>query len=139
PIWKIPGTGAVLAGYLISDIPPRQPPTGEMLMSRALAVGLCSLLAVAALAASAPTAGSDPLPPTTTYRPLPTMPFSQARAIDEAQKPRVMERQRKMLAERYDLSDRPMQGVLMSGGRKAVQEGVRVRLPEGQTWEGLAQ
>ena len=26
----------------------------------------------------------------------------------------------------------------MSGGRKAVQEGVRVKLPEGVTWEGLA-
>ena len=39
---------------------------------------------------------------------------------------------------RYDLADRPMPGAMMSGGRKPVQDGVRVRLPEGQTWDGLA-
>jgi cytochrome c peroxidase len=104
-------------------------------MSRALTAGLSVLAAFAATFA----AGSDPLPPDTTYRPLPTMPFSQARAIDEAQKPQVMERQRAMLAERYDLGDRPMPGTMMSGGMKPVQGGVRVRLPEGQTWDSLAE
>ena len=49
-----------------------------------------------------------------------------------------MQRQSDLLAERYDLADRPIPGVMMSGGRKAVQGGVRVRLPEGQTWDGLA-
>jgi cytochrome c peroxidase len=58
--------------------------------------------------------------------------------IDEAQKPAVMQRQRALLEERYDLSDRPMSGVVMSGGRKSVQDGVRVKLPQGQTWESLA-
>lgn len=104
-------------------------------MPRTLAAGLCSILAIAA---SAFAVGSDPLPPTTTYRPLPSMPFSRAKEIDEAQKPQVMERQRTMLEERYDLSDRPMEGVMMSGGRRTVQEGVRVRLPEGETWGSLA-
>jgi len=66
------------------------------------------------------------------------MPFSQAKAIDEAQKPRVMERQRAMLENRYDLSDQAIPGVMMSGGIKPVQDGVRVILPEGQTWESLA-
>ena len=80
----------------------------------------------------------DPLPPDTTYRPLPTQPLSVVRAMDEAQKPAVMARQRAMLEARYDLADRPMSGAMMSGGRKAVQDGVRVRLPEGQTWDGLA-
>jgi cytochrome c peroxidase len=103
-------------------------------MSRAFAAGLSAI----ALAASAAAVGSDPLPADTTYRPLPTMPFSEARAIDEAQKAAVMERQRAMLAERYDLADRPIPGALMSGGRKPVQGGVRVKLPEGQTWDGLA-
>ncbi len=93
---------------------------------------------VFAFAASVFAVGSDPLPPSTTYRPLPTMPFSEAKAIDEAQKPHVMERQHAMLEARYDLSDRPMEDVLMSGGRKPVQDGVRVILPEGQTWESLA-
>lgn len=105
-------------------------------MSRVLAMGLCSVFA---LAASAMTAVSDPLPPSTTYRPLPTMPFSKAMELDRTQKPAVMERQGSLLEERYDLSDLPMDDVMMSGGRKAVQEGVRVRLPEGQTWESLAE
>src|SRR5215216_5537230 len=49
-----------------------------------------------------------------------------------------MQRQRTLLADRYDLSDRPATGVMMSGGRKAVQQGVRVKLPAGVTWEQLA-
>jgi cytochrome c peroxidase len=103
-------------------------------MSRALAAGLSAI----ALGASAISVWSDPLPADTTYRPLPTMPFSQARAIDEAQKPAVMERQRAMLAERYDLADQPIPDVLMSGGLKPVQGGVRVKLPEGESWDSLA-
>src|SRR5690606_29222210 len=53
--------------------------------------------------------------------------------------PAVMQRQQQMLAARYDLSDQPMEGVMMSGGRKSVQAGVRVRLPDGMTWEELAE
>src|SRR5258708_18696308 len=41
------------------------------------------------------------------------------------------------LNERYDLSDRPAQGVTMDRG-KPLQEGVRVKLPAGMTWERLA-
>jgi cytochrome c peroxidase len=81
---------------------------------------------------------SDPLPPDLTYRPLPTMPLSAIRANDEAQKPAVMERQRNLLNERYDLANRPIPGVMMSGGRKPVQQGVRVKLPPGETWDSLA-
>ena len=44
-----------------------------------------------------------------------------------------------LLKERYDLSNRPADGLMMSGGTKAVQEGVRVKLPEGVTWEQLAE
>ena len=51
--------------------------------------------------------------------------------MDEAQKPAVMQRQRALLEARYDLADRPMPGAMMSGGRKAVQGGVRVKLPDG--------
>ena len=50
----------------------------------------------------------------------------------------VMKRQRALLEERYDLSDRPARGVKQSGG-KAVQEGVRVKLPRGYTWKQLAE
>jgi cytochrome c peroxidase len=83
-------------------------------------------------------ASSDPLPPDTTYRPLPTQPFSAVKAADEAQKPKVMQRQQSLLQQRYELSDRSVPGVMMSGGRKAVQGGVRVKLPEGVTWDSLA-
>jgi cytochrome c peroxidase len=82
---------------------------------------------------------SDPLPPDTTYRPLPTRPLSEVKADDEAQKPAVMSRQSDLLNRRYDFADRPMSGVMMSGGRKGVQAGVRVKLPPGATWEGLAE
>jgi cytochrome c peroxidase len=50
----------------------------------------------------------------------------------------IMRRQMQLLNERYDLSNRPARGVTMSGG-KAVQEGVRVKLPRGMSWEELAQ
>src|SRR3954466_4454966 len=82
---------------------------------------------------------SDPLPPDATYRPLPTLPFSAVKTADEAQKPQVMQRQTDLLNERYDLSDRPIPGVMMSGGRKPVQAGVRVKLPAGATWDSLSQ
>ena len=93
---------------------------------------------VAGLAILSFAAMADPLPPDATYRPLPTQPLEVVRAIDEADKPQVMKRQADLLAQRYDLSDRPMPGVMMSGGRKPVQEGVRVRLPADTTWDGLA-
>ena len=48
-----------------------------------------------------------------------------------------MKRQVDLLAERYDLANRAATGVTMSRG-KAVQEGVRVKLPAGMTWEQLA-
>ena len=54
----------------------------------------------------------------------------------QADKPTFAERQKKLLAERYDLADRPAQGVTMSRG-KPVQAGVRVKLSDGQTWEKL--
>lgn len=64
--------------------------------------------------------------------------FATTMARDKEAKPEVMQRQRELLEARYDLSDRPAAGVMMSGGRKPVQEGVRVKLPEGVTWEQLA-
>ncbi len=52
-------------------------------------------------------------------------------------KPRFAKRQQDLLAQRYDLSDRSAPGVTMSRG-KPVQEGVRVRLPAGTSWDKLA-
>ena len=103
---------------------------------QASTIRAAALLIGAALAV--PLAHADPLPPDATYRPLPTLPLSAVRANDEAAKPQVMQRQRALLGERYDLSDRSMPNVKMSGGRKAIQAGVRVRLPAGLTWDQLA-
>jgi cytochrome c peroxidase len=98
-----------------------------------------SALAAAALALSAASVNSDPLPPDATYRPLPTLPLDVVRRNDEAAKPAVQKRQQQLLEQRYDLADRPIPGVMMSGGKRAVQAGVRVKLPSGATWESLAQ
>lgn len=97
---------------------------------------LASLVGGASIFALA--ASSDPLPPDLTYRPLPTKPFSAVKAEDEAQKADVMRRQSDLLNQRYDLSNKPIPGVTMSGGRKPVQGGVRVKLPAGTSWDALA-
>jgi cytochrome c peroxidase len=54
-----------------------------------------------------------------------------------AAKPAVMKRQMDLLEERYDLSDRPASGVVMDR-TKPVQQGVRVKLPPGVTWDELS-
>src|SRR6267143_2011983 len=51
-------------------------------------------------------------------------------------KAQVMKRQMDLLGARYDLGDRPTAGVTMSRG-KPIQDGVRVKLPAGATWEAL--
>jgi cytochrome c peroxidase len=64
-----------------------------------------------------------------------------AKTVDRmsAAKPEIMSRQMKLLEQRYDLGDRPAKGVTMSRG-KAVQEGVRAKLPqEVSSWEKLAE
>jgi len=53
------------------------------------------------------------------------------------EKPQFAERHQKLLEERYDLADKPADGVTMAKG-KAVQGGVRVKLAKGSTWEKLA-
>jgi cytochrome c peroxidase len=62
--------------------------------------------------------------------------FEAIRAQKIAQKPEVEARHQALLEERYDLSDIPSDVTMTRG--KAVQEGVRVRLQPGTTWESLA-
>ena len=74
-----------------------------------------------------------------TYRKtVPDVDFETSKARDIKNKPRVVQRQRELLEERYDLSDRPSSSH-MGGGKKNVQDGVRVRLASGMTWERLGQ
>lgn len=63
-----------------------------------------------------------------------------ATVIEEtkAQKAGFAERHQKLLNERYDLSDHAAEGVTMARG-KPVQSGIRVKLPQGMTWEKLAE
>lgn len=55
----------------------------------------------------------------------------------QADKPKFAQRQQILLSERYDLADLPAKNISMSRG-KQVQEGVRVKLPHGMTWDKLA-
>jgi cytochrome c peroxidase len=63
--------------------------------------------------------------------------FGSIMARMQAAKPDIERRHSELLSERYDLSDRPAHGVMMERN-KPLQEGVRVKLPEGVTWEMLA-
>jgi cytochrome c peroxidase len=63
--------------------------------------------------------------------------FPALMAAKIAEKPEVEARQAGLLASRYDLGDRPSASVTMTRG-KPVQEGSRVRLPTGVTWQSLA-
>lgn len=73
-----------------------------------------------------------------TYIPVVTPDFETMKEQDVKAKPQVMKEQQELLERRYDLSDKKSD-VMMSGGRKAVQAGVRVKLDDGVTWEQLAE
>ena len=63
--------------------------------------------------------------------------FASIMARMKSAKPAIEKRQSDLLSERYDLINRPASGVMMERD-KPLQEGVRVKLPEGMTWEKLA-
>jgi cytochrome c peroxidase len=63
--------------------------------------------------------------------------FSAIYSRMTAAKPEIMRRHKALLEQRYDLSDRPAQGITMSRS-KPLQQGVRVKLPADVTWDQLA-
>src|SRR5262245_55473383 len=67
---------------------------------------------------------------------VPAKSFDEVFKQDSADKDRVQKAQQALLEERYDLSDKSSD-VKMSGGRKAVQSGVRAKLKGGVTWDAL--
>jgi hypothetical protein len=74
----------------------------------------------------------------TSYQPIAIdPPFADRMAQEVAAKPGVEREHQALLDERYDLGDHAAQGVSMEHG-KPFQEGVRVKLPAGTTWEQLA-
>jgi cytochrome c peroxidase len=62
--------------------------------------------------------------------------FSNTMSRMKMEKPAVMKRQMDLLQERYDLRNDPAPGVTMTSG-KPVQQGVRVKLAPGTSWEKL--
>src|SRR6202042_928867 len=74
----------------------------------------------------------------TSYQPIAIdQPFAAIMAHDVAAKAGIERAHQEMLEERYDLGDHPAQGVTMEH-EKPLQEGVRVKLPSGVTWDQLA-
>src|SRR4051794_38179782 len=66
--------------------------------------------------------------------------FAAGMAKMKAEKPKIAKKHNELLEQRYDLADKPVKGAFMNGtprGR-AVQGGVRVKLPDGMTWDKLA-
>jgi cytochrome c peroxidase len=99
-----------------------------------------ALTATTALA-SLTVAYAQQLPPQrseTSYVPVDIKePFQTTLSRMKAAQPAVQKRQADLLAERYDLANRPATGVTMTRG-KPLQDGVRVKLPAGTSWEQLA-
>jgi cytochrome c peroxidase len=74
----------------------------------------------------------------TSYQPIAIdQPFETRMAQEVAAKPGIESEHQSLLEQRYDLGDRPARGATMDRG-KPLQEGVRVKLPAGTTWEQLA-
>ncbi len=98
---------------------------------------LC-VMVVAALPALQAGHAQQPPAKTSSYAPVViNEDFATTMARMKAAKPGVMKSQLDLLDARYDLSDRPAEGVAMSRG-KPIQNGVRVKLAAGLTWDRLA-
>src|ERR1700693_1555391 len=94
--------------------------------------------AIVSLSAQNPPQTRSTPPKKSSYMPVvETESFAIVQERMSAAKAAVMKHQMDLLAERYDLSNRPAEGVVMDRS-KAVQEGVRVKLPPGATWAQLA-
>jgi cytochrome c peroxidase len=89
-------------------------------------------------AAPPPTAGDSKSPPNSYMQVVDAENFSTVRKRMEDAKSQIEKAHMDLLNDRYDLSDRPAKSVTMSRG-KPVQEGVRVKLPSGVSWDDLAQ
>ena len=86
-----------------------------------------------------PAVSSDPPPAKEeTYMPVVSdKTFDEVFKQDSAEKAHVMQEQKSFLTTRYDLNENPSD-VKMSGKRKNVQQGVRVKLHGGASWDDLS-
>jgi cytochrome c peroxidase len=100
----------------------------------------CMLMMAAAALVSLTSAYAqqEPLRGATSYMPVDIKEsFPSIMARMKAAQPAIQQRQADLLADRYDMSNRAATGVTMSRG-KPVQEGVRIKLPAGTSWDRLA-
>jgi len=108
--------------------------TDRLVTTRRLTALAAGVLLVAARARA-----EEAKPPPSSYMPvMQTEDLATTMKRMKAEKPAIEKRQADLLAERYDLANRPAKDVTMSRG-KAVQEGVRAKLKGGVTWGSLAQ
>lgn len=97
-------------------------------------LGVLAMGALMGLSAAGQIAGAQER--VSSYAPVVEEPLEKVLKRMEAAKPAIEQRHQKLLADRYDLGDRPS-GAKMSRG-KPVQGGVRIKLPAGVSWESLA-
>jgi len=93
-------------------------------------------LVITAVALTSTVAAEPPLKDAKSFMPVVVPEFGPTFKKDSEQKARFDQRQQTLLEERYILEDNPSE-VWMSGKRKKVQQGVRVKLPEGTSWDKL--
>jgi cytochrome c peroxidase len=103
---------------------------------RPASIFCCSSIAAALLSIGSCPAWSDDKPPSS-FAPVVEDDFQTVHDKMTAAKPDILKKHQALLKERYDLTDRPAKSATMARG-KPVQEGVRVRLFEGQSWGKLA-
>src|ERR1019366_10189464 len=84
-----------------------------------------------------PTQNTPPKKPSSYLPVVDAETFAATHDRMSAAKSAVMKKQMDLLAERYDLSNKPAAGVVMDRS-KAVQDGVRVKLSAGVNWAQLA-
>jgi cytochrome c peroxidase len=94
---------------------------------------------IAAIAVAALALGASAQVPTS-YAPVDDREsFATVQARMEKEKPALFSKFQKLLAERYDLADKPVAGLTSSGRNKPLQGGVRVKLPGGvKSWAELS-
>jgi cytochrome c peroxidase len=116
-------------------VSPRKEKPVILIKSRKLLAGVAAVAVIVALGSAFAQQGPRGK---SSYMPVDiTEPFSSIFARLSAQKPEVTREHTALLNARYDLSNRPAAGVTMDR-TKPVQEGVRVKLSPGSTWESLA-
>ncbi|MDI9818749.1 MULTISPECIES: cytochrome B6 [unclassified Legionella] len=101
-----------------------------------LAVFSCTVSSALATEASPAAQAATELPPSSYMPVVIKETFQTILERMSAERQTINNRQKELLEQRYDLSNKPSNDTKMSRG-KPIQEGVRVKLPAGMSWEML--